>query len=154
MNRWDKVVNKGDQVDSESEGSSGEVKMLVDCLTKGSAPSKWLTVDTNMFVACRKEGNIEKDCSSKKVWKIRVERPQRVRMYLWEQDEDEMGPTVSYSLTAKLLLSPAEAATRNGARLKMIWEHPEFFKICCQINVDAFKRSQLITQTAHFTGNV
>lgn len=51
---------------------------------------------------------------------MRVERPQRVRMYLWEQDEDEMGPTVSYPLTAKLLPSPAEAATKNGARLKMI----------------------------------
>ena len=40
VNRWDKVVSKGDQVDSESNGPSGEVKMLVDCLTKGSAPSK------------------------------------------------------------------------------------------------------------------
>lgn len=62
-----------------------------------------------------------------------------MRGLLWEKGEDEIGPTALYSLMVELLLCPPVAVLKDEVRVKMIWDHPELFKIVCRINVDALK---------------
>ena len=70
---------------------------------------------------------------------MRGEKPKQVCEFLWEQGEEDMGPTVLYSLMAKLLPRPPVAALRDDVRTKIILDHPELFKITFLIDDNTFE---------------
>ena len=58
---------------------------------------------------------------------------------IWDSDEDQMGLTSTYSLTAEPLPRPPPS-TFTDIALKTISENPHLFKITCLIHVDALER--------------
>lgn len=62
-----------------------------------------------------------------------------MRGLLWERGKDEIGPTALYLLTVEPLLHPPVAALEDEVRMRTICNHPELFKIVCDIDVDALK---------------
>jgi len=70
--------------------------------------------------------------------KRRGDRPRYARQLIWDLNEEEIGPTALYSLTADPLPRPPLSAFTNVA-MKTISENPDLFKITCLINVDVFE---------------
>ena len=65
------------------------------------------------------------------------------RQLIWDSDEDQMGPTSMYSLTAEPLPGPPPSAFTD-ITLKTISENSHLFKITCLIHVDMLE--QLLTK--------
>ena len=72
------------------------------------------------------------------VLKRRGDRPRYARQLIWGLNEEEIGPTVLYSLTADPLPRPPLSAFTKVA-MKTISENPDLFKITCLIDVDIFE---------------
>jgi len=68
----------------------------------------------------------------------RGHRPRFARQLIWDPDEEVIGPTAMYSLTAEPLPRPPPSAFTEIA-LKTISENSHLFKITCLIHVDVLE---------------
>src|ERR1700683_4159896 len=69
--------------------------------------------------------------------------PKFVRDLIWGAVEDDISPSACYSLSAPPLPRPPPSELQNLAANKTIHEHPDLFKITCNINVHKF--NELLT---------
>jgi len=108
---------------------------------KSDVTSKHRCVNIGTSVNFAK-GHITKECAheqNQEVLKLRGDCPWYARELLWGLDEEEIGPTALYSLTADPLPRPLFLAFQNKAAMKTLSENPELFKIICLIDVDVFE---------------
>jgi hypothetical protein len=70
---------------------------------------------------------------------LRGKRPRYARDLIWGTKEDVISPAARYSFYAEPLPRPPPSVFQNSAAAETIHNHPELFKIICNINVDAFK---------------
>ena len=117
---------------SEEVGQHGKARIHVNCSTKEDVRNRHLTAITDTFAL----GGEKKVMLKRNAWArgleqywARGKRPMHAREYLWEVDEEEIGPMVGYSLTARLLPHPSPAAESDWVRWIIIRDQPDLFKI-------------------------
>ena len=133
------------KVEEASKGvviDHGNSKRHVDCLTKVNVSDKPQSANTDTFALDVNEMDMSKKIVVQRKSDEYEERGQRLkwtRGLLWEKGENEIGPTVMYSLTAKPLPQPPATALDNEIRKGTIHDHPDLFKIMCNIDVDTLE---------------
>ena len=118
-------------------------KELASCTTRANASGRCLSVNTDTSVHIAEGTDTLKRIAQQRrteEFRVRGERPKQARDLLWERGEDEVGPTTLHPLMAKLLPCPPVAALKDEVGMNAIQDHPELFKIVCQIDVNALKR--------------
>ena len=120
----------------------GDSKRCVDCITKVNVSDKPQSANTDTFAL-----DVEETDMSRRIVvqrrsdenEERGQRPKQTRGLLWEKGENKIEPTVMYLLTAKPLPQPPAAALNDKIRKGTIHDHPDLFKITCDIDVDTLE---------------
>ena len=136
-------VSKDWLQDNMEEHPHGRVKTCADCSIKGSVENRPLSVGTDTFVSDVERRDMpRRSVQAKRLeqYCVRGERPKHARKYLWKVNDEELGPTAGYSLTAKPLPRPSPMAESDPVGQVMILNWPDLFKIICKIDVNTLER--------------
>ena len=121
----------------------GKVRTCAGCSIKESMGSRHPSVSTDMFALdVERRDMLKRNVQAKRLewFHMRGERPKHARKYLWKIDNEELGLTAGYSLTAKPLLCPSPLAENDPVRQAMISDQPDLFKIICKIGINTFEK--------------
>ena len=66
--------------------------------------------------------------------------PKYAQEFIWGTVQDDISPATRYSLSADPLPSPPQSELDNSIVRDTICNHPDLFKIMCNINISRFKR--------------